>query len=326
MGGGRQRRPSKPSGGRRYTSGDLPAKNSSPESSGPHNGVNAIVGSAYSYSSSDDPSRPIHLSTSSVVAFMDPTPSSDPATPVPMYNYDPAIGGLGLGFHNEDGELEEEEEEDPYESEGKGEGFLSIGGVRVYTEDCSSPDEESGDSTGSDSSEEEEEEGESADESSSSDEDDDDSEVDDEMVEDYLEGIGGSSEILKSGWLAKKKNLEEQFLESESSSDDDDDDGDKLRAIEIMNVSQEYGMLKKKKIKFRKGKGQISSPMVEFGLSAAMDDLMFAKDPRNFSGRIKKKKALSQLSRSWPREGHRSKEHYGASGIQCIFCVDSFLY
>ncbi|ONK63975.1 uncharacterized protein A4U43_C07F20830 [Asparagus officinalis] len=71
------------------------------------------------------------------------------------------------------------------------------------------PDEESGGSMGSDSSEEEEEEGESADESSSSDDHDDDSEIDDEMVEDYLEGIGGSSEILKSGWLAKKKNLEE---------------------------------------------------------------------------------------------------------------------
>ncbi|XP_020265681.1 uncharacterized protein LOC109841193 [Asparagus officinalis] len=253
---------------------------------------------------------------------MDPTPSSDPATPVPMYNYDPAVGGRGLGFHDEDGDLEEEEEEeveeeeDRYESEGKGEGFLSIGGVRVYTEDCSSPDEESGDSMGSDSSEEEEEEGESADESSSSDDHDDDSEIDDETVEDYLEGIGGSSEILKSGWLAKKKDLEEQFLESESSSGDDDGGGDKLGAIEMMNVSQEYGVLKKKKkkINFRKGKGQISSPMVDFGLSAAMDDLMFVKDPRNFSGRRKKKKAVPQLSRSWPREGHRSKEHYSASG------------
>lgn len=52
-----------------------------------------------------------------------------------------------------------------------GEGFLSIGGVRVYTEDCSSPDDdvgsESGDSTGLDLSEEEEErEGQSSDQSS----------------------------------------------------------------------------------------------------------------------------------------------------------------
>ena len=47
-------------------------------------------------------------------------------------------------------------------------------------------------------------------------------------------------------------------------------------------------MMMKKRTRLRKGKGEVSSPVVEIGL-AAMDDLMFAKDPRTLSGRKKKK-------------------------------------
>lgn len=170
---------------------------------------------------------------------------------------------------------------------------------------------ESGDSTGSDSLDEEEEGERQSSGGSSSDEDDgnDDSEIDEEMADDYIEGIGGSSELLNSGFLAKK-NIEEEYLGFESNSDDEDDG--KLGAIKMMNFSQGYGM-KKKKNKARKGK--VSSPMVDIGLSAAMDDLMFAKDTRMISERKTKKKVHSQLSRSWPREGLRSKEYYGVPGM-----------
>ena len=46
--------------------------------------------------------------------------------------------------------------------------------------------------------------------------------------------------------------------------------------------------MKMKRTRLRKGKGEVSSPVVEIGL-AVMDDLMFAKYPRTLSGRKKKK-------------------------------------
>lgn len=310
MGGGK-RRPSRNSGGRRFCVGEVPAKIKT-ESSGPHSRCNAVPYS-YNHLPPDDPSRPIRFASSSVVAFVDPTPSTDVDAPVPSYNYDPAItGGLGLGFQNDEAESEDEEEEEE-ESEGKGEGFLSIGGVRVYTEDTSSPEDDvSGSGSGSDSSDDEAEEGQSSDGSSS--EDDDGSEIDEEMVDDYVEGIGGSSELLSSKWMAKR-NLEEEFMDFESSSDGED--GGKLGAIDLMNVSKEYGMPKKEKKKINKVKVNSRRERVEFRLSAAMDDLMFEKDGRMVSGRKGKKKMkdISQLSRSWPREGQRSRDYYGAPGI-----------
>ncbi|KAJ6828899.1 uncharacterized protein M6B38_358835 [Iris pallida] len=262
-----------------------------------------------------DPGRPIHLASSSAVAFIDPNPSLDSAV-VPSYNYDPAIvGGLGLGFHVEEEEGEEVEEEVEVEEEMAEEeeeevergGFISIGGVRVYAEDTSSPEED--DVSGSESSESEGEES----DGSSSDDDEDGSEIDEELAKDYIEMIGGSEELMNSEWLAKNDiDAEGGFLELNSSSDEDKE---KLGPVDMMNASAVYGMMRKGKKKARKGKSKSGSPMVEIGLSAAMDDLMFTKDPRSARRRGKKeKKALSQLSRSWPREGQRSREYYGDSG------------
>lgn len=109
------------------------------------------------------------------------------------------------------------------------------------------------------------------------------------MAEDYIEGIGGSSELLKSGWLAGK-NIEEVKLKFESSSGGNVGSG-KLGAIDLMNYSSEYGMMKKKMkdSTSKKRKGGISSPLVDIEMLAVMDVLMFVKDPRTASGRKKKK-------------------------------------
>ena len=67
-------------------------------------------------------------------------------------------------------------------------------------------------------------------------------------------------------------------------------------AVDLMNVSKEYGMKmkKKKRTKLRKGEDEVSLPVVEVGL-AAMDDLTFATDPRMLSGRKKKKQVRLPL-------------------------------
>lgn len=309
---GGKRRPNRPFGGRPSGSGEIHTRRKT-DSRVADMRANANA-NANASGDSGDFGRPIQLATSDVVAFVDPNPSYDHLTLVPIYDYDHDVtGGLGLGFQNEDGELKDgeeehkmdEQEEEQFQSERT---FISIGGAKIYTEDCSSPDDndgcsESGDSTGSEA----EEEQESSDESDSSDYDDD-SEIDDEMVEDYIEGIGGSSELLSGGRLARK-NIEGAFFEFESSSD-----------------GEEHGMMMKKKVsKPRKGKGGMSSPVVDTGLSAAMDDLMSVKEPWTASGRRKKKKPPSQLSRSWPRDGQRSRECYGFSGKYQIFTYASFV-
>lgn len=270
--------------------------------------------------------------------------------------YDPAaVGRAGLRFRGgeeadgeeekEEGEEEEEEEEGNDEGEEmvgfdsystpdfkkkeKGEGFLSIGGVRIYTEDTSSPDEGSDGVEDDDSDDGDgdscEEDGmlESADESLQdgeeeeySDDDslslDDDSDIDDEVAEDYMEGIGGSSELLSAGWLVAK-NLESSDKDGllKSGSGSDGDNG-KLGGIALMNASKGYGI---KKLSSRKGKGNsknlmFGSPAVDGGLSA-LDDMLFVKDTRRAS---RKKKSSSHLSQSWPRESRKSKKYKNAPG------------
>nr|CAD1831893.1 unnamed protein product [Ananas comosus var. bracteatus] len=214
------------------------------------------------------------------------------------WSRDPAVaGGVGLGFTlGEDAAVAEEEEVDcgPVVGRvGKNEGFLSIGGFRVYTEDTSSPEEEidgsEDDDSGDEEEEEEEDEGEGGvpmeddededeeeEEEDSSDEDDSsfngDSDIDDEVAEDYVEGIGGSAELLSSRWPGTK-----------SSDESDDDDGlpkpEKLGGIALMNASEKYGM----KPKLRKGKGKVEDDMCispAVGLFPGDDGMLLVKDVR----------------------------------------------
>ncbi|CAD5188695.1 unnamed protein product [Musa acuminata subsp. malaccensis] len=251
------------------------------------------------------------------------------------------IGGVGLGFRR-DAEEEEEEDERGYEEEEellgfdsfctpevtreeKGRGFLSIGGIRVYTEDTSSPeeemdlyeeddtDDEDGDllieneiigSAGESSQEDDEENEEDYSSEGDSFSSDDGSDVNDEVAQDYLDGIGGGVELLRADWM-EAVNLdssdEDDLLKSRNSVHKG---GTKLGGIALMNASAEYGM---KKPKSRKLKGNArynmtGSPALDVGL-LPMDDLLVMKDNR---AALRKKKS-SHLLQSWPREAQRNK-------------------
>ncbi|KAG6517804.1 hypothetical protein ZIOFF_021203 [Zingiber officinale] len=281
-------------------------------------------------------------------AFVDPNPCVHLEAEIPSYEYHPSVvGGLGLGYHGEEVDAEQEdgadtlgldlemmggvglgfrhaeegEEEEVEDILGLGsfstpettknvrnEGYLLIGGVRIYTEDASSPEDEIDMSNDDDSddedadqvedgmldivessdnendmeepsqgdSEEDEEEDSSSDGVSLPS--DSDSDIDDDVAQDYLEGIGEDVKLL---------NIDS--LES-ANFDSSDEDGlpksgknlskhrTKLTTIGLMNLSSEYGM---KKPKAKKPKGHM----------------------RYSTGKhCKKKKSSSDLSQSWPRE------------------------
>lgn len=179
----------------------------------------------------------------------------------------------------------------------KNSGFLSIGGMKLYTEDISdqeSDEENYEESLGEESSESCEPE----DSVSSSDISDSDSDVDEEVAKDYLEGIGGSDEVVNVKWL------EEQGLDVSdddgSSSNGFDDTIEKLGGIDLQEASIEYGAKKPRSRK--KSTNEIG--VAAGGWSLALDDLMHLKDPRTKSA---KKKHVAKLPQSWPSEAQRSK-------------------
>ncbi|KAL6639968.1 hypothetical protein ACP70R_022278 [Stipagrostis hirtigluma subsp. patula] len=307
---------------------------------------------------------------------IDTAPCADSTASVPVYSYGPDVaGGLGLGFHEEedaeeeeagerglhlglgfrDGgnqeievELEELEEvkassfKMPKQQKGKrNAGFLSIGGVRIYTEDISSPesegmgdsDEESdsddeygnggrdGDSN-EEGSEDEEGDSETDGESSGSDSEEDlsfgDSSVDDEVVADYMEGIGGSEELLSSKWVAHMNLDDSDDDDGEEMDTDEDEDGlkkgkEKLEGYAIMAASEQYGMKRPNSAERRKGKGLVCDRDVPSMRVMGLDDMMMVKDVRMASRSRKGAKtgsSSSQLSRSWPNEGRKSKKYH----------------
>ncbi|KAL0559234.1 hypothetical protein IC582_003831 [Cucumis melo] len=179
----------------------------------------------------------------------------------------------------------------------KNSGFLSIGGVRLYTQDVS--DEESDDDgESSDGTSEyseplesdESSEGDSSVEMSCSG-----SDIDDEVAEDYLEGVGGSKNILKSKWLVKQELLESG---DDSSSSSLDDTLKKLGGIALQEASKEYGMIK------TRSRNKRSVVSRDHWSALALDD-MLVKDIRSTSGR--KQKNASQFARSWPPKASTSK-------------------
>uniref|UniRef100_A0A0E0EJZ4 G-patch domain-containing protein n=1 Tax=Oryza meridionalis TaxID=40149 RepID=A0A0E0EJZ4_9ORYZ len=300
---------------------------------------------------------------------IDTAPCADPAAAsVPVYSYGP-VGGIGLGFHGEEGEAGEaglhlglgfrgcsnEEVEEleeatfvtPRKPKGKrNEGFLSIGGIRIYTEDISSPESGVGDSDeesesdyegrgGNDDGDSDEEgsdvnEGgsDSDKELSGSDSEEDlsigDSSVDDEVVADYMEGIGGSEELLSSKWVAGM-NLVDSDDDDEMDTDEDEDGFLKkvkgqLEGYALMNASEQYGMKRPSSAVRLKGKGtavracdrDLASMRV-----MGLDDVMMVKDVRMANRSRKGAKVASSsshLSRSWPNEGRKSKKYQSVPG------------
>lgn len=273
-----------------------------------------------------------------IVAYVDQMPSSEPRDVEFTYDYhsDFVLGDVshqGLGFqaetegtssyekeikadeniNDEVGQMSEEilaEVSPP----GKNSGFLSIGGMKLYTQDIS--DEESDEEDNRESLDEESnntsEPGEavgSSESDSSEESSDSDLDIDDEVAEDYLEGIGGSDNVLNSKWLMEQV-LDES--DDDSSSNSLDETVEKLGGIALQDASREYGL---KKPKSRK---RYSKPSKE-NLSLAIDELMLIKDPRTVSV---KKKHVARFPRSWPLEAQKSKTSRNFPGK---FCSSLFL-
>lgn len=261
------------------------------------------------------------------------------------------IGGVGLGFRHAEEERggEEEEAEEilglgsfstPETTKNvRNEGYLSIGGVRIYTEDTSSPEEEidlskDDDSDDEDadqveegmldiveSSDDEEDMEESSQGDGEEDEEDDsssegsslssdsDSDIDDDVAQDYLEGIGADVELLNIDSL-EAANLHSSDEDGLSKSGKNlGKHRTKLTTIGLMNLSSEYGM---KNPKAKKPKGHIRYSTNDWPAAdvraPAVEEFIFLKDSR---AALRKKKSSSDLSRSWPRESVTRRKSYG---------------
>jgi G patch domain-containing protein 2 len=301
---------------------------------------------------------------------IDTAPCADPAASVPMYSYE-VVGGIGLGFNGDDDaedeeagesslhlglgfrdlgnqEMEESEEASfvtPMQPKAKGRqngGYISIGGVRIYSEDTSSPESEGM----GDSDEESDSDYEVMDRNADVDSDDaegdpdsdvdgspsgseeglsiGDSSVDDDVVADYMEGIGGSEELLSGKWVAGMKLADSDDDEMDT---DDDEDGflkkgkEKLEGYALMRASEQYGMKRPNSAERRKGKSTFGMDW-DRGLASVrvmgLEDVMMVKDVRmtNRSSKGAKVSSSSHLSRSWPNEGRKSKKYHSVPGIK----------
>lgn len=191
--------------------------------------------------------------------------------------------------------------------EKKNSGFLSIGGMKLYTQDISddSLDDkkiESFESTDSTSSEID-----SSDEVSDTD-----SDIDGEVAEDYVEGIGGTNKALDARWLAESSFNVLEEDDDGSSSEGFDEGMKKLGGIALQDASRIYGMKKKKPLS-REKKGKNKSGKLD-AHAVASDDLMLVKDLRVLSA--KKKKRVSQFPQSWPFETQKSKSFRNIAGAK----------
>ncbi|KAI4344235.1 hypothetical protein L6164_011485 [Bauhinia variegata] len=180
-------------------------------------------------------------------------------------------------------------------------GFLSIGGLKLYTQDISDVESDEGDYEESDEessgfSEPEEQVG-SPESNNSEDISDTDSDIDEEVAEDYLEGVGGSDNIMMAKWLLKAVMDESDDESSSRTSISSDGALPKLGGISLQEASREYGVKKAQPWK---------RSTVDSGdsLSRALDDLMLVKDPRTISAR---KKHVAYFPHSWPSKAQKSK-------------------
>ncbi|CAI9097470.1 OLC1v1033903C2 [Oldenlandia corymbosa var. corymbosa] len=274
-----------------------------------------------------------------IVAYIDEEPTKD--VPGLKYDYDYSTVMLeesshrGLGFSNEveettasyevSNQLEEEEvafemssaEEDvnfddnsgdefiAESSSGENPGYLSIGGLKIYTEDIEddefdgsddeelSPDEESSDSSESEDSAQSSDSEESSDSGS---------DIDDEVAADYFEGIGASDSLLNLDQLVGRNGCASP--DRGCSGGAFDDTLEKLGGIALQEASMEYGRMKPRSGRKCRAKDMKAS-VGKYTCSADLDDIMFLKDPRTRSG---KKKHVTRLPRSWPSEASKSRK------------------
>ncbi|XP_039165242.1 clumping factor A-like [Eucalyptus grandis] len=190
-------------------------------------------------------------------------------------------------------------------------GFVSIGGLEIYTEYIS--DEEDGEDDVAAYGDEEDSESESAEQDRATDSfESDDSEnmsdsgsdVDDEIAQDYLEGIGGSDSLLDA------KNLLQQVSSSsddadDSSSSDLDETMKKLGGIALQDASTEYGMQRKRQSKHQ-GLGNVRD-----NWSSAVDDFILVKDVRTPSAKKNRGTRVPQSQSLGSQKSTRSRRFPG---------------
>ncbi|XP_057988073.1 uncharacterized protein LOC110669003 isoform X2 [Hevea brasiliensis] len=188
----------------------------------------------------------------------------------------------------------------------KNSGCLSIGGMKLFTQDISD-----GQSDGESQDDEVSESTELGEQTELSDSDisenmsDSDSNIDEEVAEDYLEGIGGSDNILDAKWLVED-HLDDSDEDSTSTSGSFDETLEKLGGIALQDESREYGMKKSRSRKKYNVGARDSWP-------SALDDLMLIKDPRTVSA---KKKLAFRLPQSWPLKAQNSKNSRNFPGAK----------
>ncbi|KAH6779310.1 D111/G-patch domain-containing protein [Perilla frutescens var. hirtella] len=188
-------------------------------------------------------------------------------------------------------------------------GYVLIGGTKIYTHDIPDEDdegdeeeEESSDEAGSGSSV-------SEDDSATSESDDlsySGSDIDDELAEDYLEGVGGVSNFINTDQLVGQ--ISE--VSDEGSDSDSENSFDetilKLGGIDLQEASREYGMMKKLGQGRKNSTENMKSRPVKYAQSSALDDLVLVRDIRTVSG---KKKHAARALQTWPSEARKSKKH-----------------
>ncbi|CAM8931845.1 unnamed protein product [Rhodiola kirilowii] len=187
----------------------------------------------------------------------------------------------------------EEEVPDEIMSPPQSSGFLSIGGMRLYTHDITDQEEDSNDDDDST-------DGESSDSLSESegsqDISDDTSDIDDEIAADYIKGIGGidgcGGIVDVKNNLKNTRNFSDQHYSRESSLDDTIK---KFGVVSIQEASREYGMQKpipKKKL----SGGNSKSGGCQVSDMSTIDDIMLVKDARSH---LPKKKHPAVISKSF---------------------------
>lgn len=275
-----------------------------------------------------------------IVAYLDEGPVKETPSVEYMYDYTTSFtldesSHRGLGFYDEmettvDGigsssKIEEQKDSDPDDlssselgdvemgedlmaemSPEENSGYLIIGGTKIYTHDISDEDDEG---------EEEEDEESSDDDGSGSSLSEDDlgtsnnddlsysgSDIDDELAEDYVEGIGGSSNFINVDQL---KGQMSDVSDDDSSENSFDETLQKLGGIDLQEASREYGMQKPEQFRKYRSEKTKSTP-VKYSKPSGLDDLLLIKDIRAISG---KKKHAARALQTWPSEARKSKKH-----------------
>ncbi|GKB61670.1 hypothetical protein Tco_0917856, partial [Tanacetum coccineum] len=216
----------------------------------------------------------------------------------------------GLGFcdtENKDGSISDSSSSEEIETDEKNSGFLSIGGMKLYTHDISyeeDDEDKENDEENSDSSES----GESSNSTDSNASSDSDSDIDDEIARDYIEGIGSvdmNDTLRRLSGIAIQEASREYGMKPRRYKDYDDDMNDSLRRLRgnaIQEASREYGKKPRSRKKSRAKPINVEGDKDD---GSMLDEIMSVKDPRGRNARkhaAKLPRTKSNHCKRWPGE------------------------